>query len=455
PVGAGAAGAGPEPADYLSAPRAELVGESAALVPAGTSDPWDADPLEVTGGMMMGATPSETLLEVYRLFFFALEWLEASFLVRQTSRRVSKESEDETTVSLIHDGFGRGLVDWAAREEERPGDHFGLLIAAVGDTIHWDEPIDGSADPTYRYAVNLRWKSCLVTATLRHITFVNGDFRNSTFVGCEFEGVTFVNCLLDGVSFSDCRFRGPVKRLPEFTGEEKAELESSDFDLLSFTLPLPAASASVVRSLSRYRELAEPGTIDELYSLTSGLPATPSRGESAYAVPASEGGLLMYGGRLSSLVFGRCEFPDDGSVALRDLAGTSLEFAEQAVGSIELRNVALRGLTISAPLDYESTAGDGIDLHAYYSLLQNVWISAHVPGSAVFDDCPVWQLANGSTTFRIDDEKSFVRGRLVLDDAGRSALEKTATKVDYRSTPAKRELLLRRAAVQETGITPT
>lgn len=55
-----------EPVDYLSAPRAELVAASADLVPSGTRDPWDADPTEVTGGMMMGATPWETLVEVFR-----------------------------------------------------------------------------------------------------------------------------------------------------------------------------------------------------------------------------------------------------------------------------------------------------------------------------------------------------------------------------------------------------
>ena len=439
------------PVDYLSAPRAELVSDPAALERSGTRDPWDTDRDEVTGGMMMGATPAETLIEVYRQYFFALEWLQASYLVRRTYRSVSHRQIDETTVSLIHDGFGRGLVDWASRDEERPAEHFGLLIAAVGETIRWVAPIDGTADTSYRLAVNLRWKSCLVTATFRHMTFVNCDFRNSTFVGCEFEGVTFVNCLLDGVSFSDCMFRGEVPRLPDLTDEEKDELKSSKFDLLSFSLPLPSGTEHVIRSLVRYREIRDLPATATLYSLTSGLPVTPSRGEAGYDVPAVEGGLVMYGGRLSSLVFGRCTFPDGGRVALRDLTGTSLEFAEQAVGNIELRNVALRGLTISAPLDYIRTPGDGVELSAYFSLLQNVWISARVPGSAVLEDSRVWQLANTSTDFAVTSPNSPpIRGHLELDDEDMNGLAETALKVDYRSIPAKRELTLRRENAKNT-----
>ncbi len=437
-----------EPVDYLLASRADLVSASAERTPSGGRDPWDTDPDEATGGMMMGAAPWETLVEVFRQYFFALEWLEASILVRQTNRGVSVQQSDKTTVSLIHDGFGRGLVDWAGREEERPGEHFGLLIAAVGETIKWGTPIDGAEGAAYRFPVNLRWKSCLVTATFRHMTFVNCDFRNSTFDGCDFEGVTFVNCLLDGVSFIDCTFTGDVPRLPDLTHAEKEELKSSKFDLLSFNLPLPSDAERIIRSLVRYREIADVTSDTTLYSLTSGLPVTPSRGETGYDVPPSKGGLVMYGGRLSSLVFARCRFPDAGRVALRDLTGTSLEFAEQSVGNIELRNVAIRGLTISAPLDYSRTQDDGVELYAYYSLLQNVWISANVPGRAELDDCGVWQLANGSTDFVVDAEKSGMRGRLQLDDEGMRKLAETAMKVDYRSIPAKRELTLRRENAQ-------
>ncbi len=455
------------PLDYLDAPRAslrsddsgqdalrEFAGGSWDLAPAGDRDPWDTDTASVTGGMMMGATPLETLLEVFRQYFFGLDWLEASVLIRQTKRELSSRSKvkDETTVSLIHDGFGRGLVEWALQDKERPEEFFRLIIAAVGETIHWDQDVDGSKDPEYRFAVNLRWKSCLVEAKFRHVTFVNCDFRNSTFVDCEFEGVNFVNCLLDGVSLDKCVFRGDVPRLDTLSPEELAELKSTNIDVRSFVLPLAESERRVLRSLDRYRERSADGPVPAddgtgLFSLTSGLPAITRRGETGDEVPATEGGYVMYGGRLSSLVFARCEFVDKGRVALRDLVGTSLEFAELSAGDIELRNVALRGLTISAPLDYVYSTGDPVvEVYAYNSVLQNVWVSDRVPGGIEFEESGVYQLARQNPEFDIKlTGDTGVWGRLELTETEMSPnkvaeLAGIAAKVDYRSTPAKLEL---------------
>ncbi len=464
------------PIDYLEAPRAELRKASDGktdslkrfirpnnrdLAPAGERDPWDTDPGSLTGGMMMGAAPWEALLEVFRQYFFALDWLEASVLIRQTKREVSARAADETTISLIHDGFGQGLVEWARQDRERPEEHFRLLIAAVGETIRWDEVVDGRVDRTFAYAVNLRWKSCLVNAKFKNVTFVNCDFRNSTFVDCEFEGVRFVNCLLDGVSLDGCTFTGDVPRLDP---HELPALGASDFDVRSFRVPLAEEDHGILRSLDRYREYSVPADLGPeagLYSLTSGLPAVPLRGlgasEAGDKVPAVTGGFAMYGGRISSLVFARSRFVDGGKVALRDLAGTSLEFAEQEAGSIELRNVALRGLTVSAPLDYEHRKGDPeLEIYAYNSALQNVWVSRRVRGGIEFDGCGIYQLARHDKEFRVELTDSGVWGRFELnelqpdlDPTKFPELEAIALKVDYRSTPAQRELEDRRKAAKK------
>lgn len=446
--------------DWLIACRREI---AATLdVNERQQDPWENDPFDVTSGGMMGLTPLSVVGEELRRLLFALEWMYMSDLVRFTS-----PEEGRTIVTLIHDGFGRGLNDWAESNADRATTALNRLTAAVGESLTWDEPVDGTVDAEgqasasgSRLVVNQRWKSCRISGTFRAIVFMNCDFRNSSFVNCDLTGVTFVNCLLDGVTVVDSTINGAVGPIdPSSAGS------SGRGQLPAFAHWDPAAAVE----LSRYRE--ELPTAEWLYSETSGLPAVPRIAPTGEEFPFTmhAGGLAVYGGRLSSLMFGKCVFADDAMLSLRHVAGTSLEFAEQSEGRIQLYDVAIRGLTISASVEDDSDDRDAsnIEITAEKAVLQNVWFSSDLHGSASFSDSRIWQLFNGTKDdFTVsvsnsayhglwntqpprDDsapEKEFEEGMTV---AAAKLIRTTALKVDYRRSPAQFERKLRDATLSE------
>jgi hypothetical protein len=209
--------------DLLSVPRTEAVTAARLRLPIEevqdsplaelgiVMSPWEADPEGLSAGPMLGYPAPEVIVEELRRFAFALEWLTTSSLIRPTSPAV-----DCTMLSLIHDGFGEALEDWADSEQTGPAAALVLLTGAQGDVFDWtlDDPegcwpqFDGAGQD--RTIVNLRWRNCRVTARFRHIVFANCDFRGTRFENCSFEGTVFINCLLDGATFGDCEVVGPV-----------------------------------------------------------------------------------------------------------------------------------------------------------------------------------------------------------------------------------------------------
>lgn len=412
---------------WLTARRDEFVSGDPDLFSAVTGSQGSNS----TAGPMMGFSRSAVLIEELRRYFFALEWLVASDLVRRTS-----PEGGTTMIALVHDGFGRGLSEWAAGNAEDARGATSRLTATVGKTLTWEpsvhagepDPFDGSrADQGIRYA-NLRWRSSRIAEVrFRKVVFINCDFRWTSFDKCEFEGVTFVNCLLDGVEFSNCGVIGGVSEAPRVPPGER---------------PLPSfvvRGAELVRLLDRYREssISEGSDVEKrkLISWTAGLPAVPvspaleqdlkngllSGFQHQEWTPESSG-LMICGGRLSSLMFAHCHGPLGadgtpeamGTVALRHVAGTSLEFGEQGAGSIQLADVAIRGLTISPPVwvsTDEVLSGDRehridvghIRLEVLDSQLQNVWLSTPLRGQAEIRNSVLWQFfnANGQEDFTV------------------------------------------------------
>lgn len=414
---------------WLTARRDDLVNEDDELL----ESIHGAKGGDGSSGPMMGFSRSAVLLEELRRYFFALEWLEASDLIRRTS------PEDGTTmVTLVHDGFGRGLTEWADSYAEDARTATSRLTATVGKTLTWvrsarkdePDPFDGSETELGRRYVNLRWRSSRVSeVSFRKVVFINCDFRWTSFDRCRFEGVTFVNCLLDGVEFSACTIVGGVTEAPTVPRGER---------------PLPSffiKGIELAAILDRYREtVLDPETADSernLISWTAGLPAVPA--SSSLVTSLKEGsleargfryqwwdpqtsGLMIYGGRLSSLMFAGCHGPLDahgtqtamGAVALRHVAGTSLDFGEQNAGSILLADVAIRGLTISPPVwmseeelstgDRESRGGvDDLFLEIRDSQVQNAWLSTPLRGRAEIKDSVIWQFfnSNGRDAFNV------------------------------------------------------
>lgn len=422
--------------------------------------PWATDAGGLSCGPLLGFPAPWVALEEARRFAVALEWLRASSLIRFKS-----SERGGTLVSLIHDGFGSALKDWARehRAQARPDEWLHLLTAAYGEQLDWRRP-DGSAwEPfagspaTPRYVINQRWRDCTISARFEQVVFVNCDFRGSRFEHCDFKGVTFVNCLLDNAVFGECAVLGSAGEPtgPYVPGKEKDHLPA-------FVVQVERAVASMHR---RYRGLPETESV-ELLSMTSGLPAfsrdaivepLPSAVGITGGVPPS-GGLTFYGGRLSSLMIRNCRFDADGSLSLRHIAGSSLDIVEQVQGSFQIFDCAIRGLSVTRPVESEPSRDVGtehITLRIESSKVAHVWIGDGVVGTGAVTNSLVLQLMNTSQLFAFEaQEVGYVdlvnivagfTGNAVrdIDESSfgdRELADVLRYRMDYRSVPGRAEL---------------
>jgi hypothetical protein len=451
--------AGSVAVDLLSAPRAVVAVSAGMHVPADTStgsalgelgiavSPWEVDPEGLSAGPMFGYPAHDVVIEELRRFAFALEWLTTSSLIRLTSPAV-----DCTMLSLIHDGFGEALENWADSEDSGPAPALTLLTGAQGDVFEWIRRDAEERWPQFdgtdrdRTIVNLRWRNCRVTARFRHVVFANCDFRGTRFEECHFEGTVFVNCLLDGATFGDCEIVGPVSE--PATAYDKEGMPS--FALNGLDAPTRTA-------LSHYRD--EDFSGPELYSVTSGIAVTNrpgTRSELLEWAPQT-GGLTMYGGRLSSLMVRSGRFRDGGELALRHIAGSSLDITEQGAAKIQIFGSSIRGLSISRGVgDLGKQLGD-VQLTVQGSVLANTWFDEGLTGTARFDFSIIWQLLNVSerSSYQVTMENCTRYGAVNIGDtttagpqadfaedgiADRSDLVHQARLMAYRREPAMVEL---------------
>ena len=345
---------GVETVDWITVQRQQLLVRTDE-VPELDKSP---DPDDLSAGVLLGRSPVESLLEEYRSFYFAVEWLRICELIRITTPEA-----DKTMVSLIHDLFGDGLIRWSSAAI---GNHSGVTVedavnqfsALRGVRISWKNETDTKRLSESPLLVNLRWKYCDVAADFKDLTFVNCDFQGTVFRDCTFEGVHFANCTLDDVEFIDCTVAGSPTLMPssaDFPREERSRLGTQpSFLLMPHTVTESDSLRAVLKSLSWYAEpRKELTTKSALYSFTAGLAARPSSRfdkERGLSFEAHSGGLTMLGGRLSSLKVRNCDFGSDGWMSLRQVAGTSVEFAEQTHLRLETFDTAIRGLTITRPV---------------------------------------------------------------------------------------------------------
>lgn len=423
--------------------------------------PWQLDKGDETSGALLGLRQTESAIEELRSFHFALEWLRMCELIRVTSTEPGK-----TMVSLIHDRFAEGLERWRDAPEQSTGikQAIARVSAIKGEVLDWSAEND--EEPLI--IVNARWIACRITRRFAGTTFVNCDFRGSTFVDCEFKGTSFINCVLDDVEFLDCRIIGRPSPLPtQLTEKQKRERPA-------FQVSAP----KWVPVLNRYREAGDVDTTT-LFSRTAGLPALPTAigKKHPQLIPFIDeshddgltasgdglpqpGGLTMFGGRLSSLKFRACEFPRDGWLSLRHVAGSSVELAEQDEARIEVFAAALRGLTVTTAID--ALRGDGQQdahdprdapfvLEISDSVVINTWFGARLNGRAKLTNCVVWQVFNASEAFVVELPRSLLLGGVNVDNDSAEApidlvpgtiyqllesVEAASQSIDYRRTAA-------------------
>lgn len=408
-----------EPAEYdlLSVPRSKVAEQAGICAPAVRSEnaalaelgipaaPWEVDPEALSAGPMFGFPPYEVLIEELRRFAFALEWLTTSSLIRQTSPEA-----EITMLSLIHDGFGDALENWADAEDNGPAEALNLLTAAQGETFEWMRANKDEYWPQFdgaqhnRVMVNLRWRACLVNARFRHVVFANCDFRGTRFEKCHFEGVVFVNCLVDGATFGDCDIVGSVTK--PSTAVDKPGMPS---------FVLSGVDASIRDALSHYRGQDFSG--EEIYSVASGIAVTNRMGTRSTLLEWTphRGGLTMYGGRLSSLMLLSGRFRDGGELSLRHTAGSSLDITEQGAAKIHIFGSSIRGLSISRRVGDALGESGEVELVVQDSTLANTWFDDGLTGAAVFQNSTVWQLLNVSDRFHVVLDKCIRFGAVNIE----------------------------------------
>lgn len=459
--------------DWAVAPSRVLRKQILSRVKPQSPTVSDDDESPVTAGPLMGQSPAAVLIEECRRYFLAVQWLEAGEIVR-----LSPTDDDSSVVSLTHDGFGQGLNEWADDHDSDPDTDLHRVTAAVGEVFQWPDAQRDDAENPFRRGryVNLRWRSCrVVKAKFIGIVFMNCDFRGTAFVECVFEGVSFVNCILDGVQFDECTIRGRSTELEN----ELAEGRMRTTSMPSF---IDRKNLEEIPLLAHYGERPVPDA-DVIYSPRPGVAVQPARFLGAASaddgtqfsiatasglsgvtstVDEQRGGLVMYGGRVSSVAFYGCRFVADGEVSLRHVRGTSLDFVEHTGGRVELYDAYLRGVSVSTPvLAREERAARHLGFQALDSHLENVWFSTALTGLVELQGSEVWQLFNASAGESgglevVNDarRRSDVLGAVDLADADAApdpeAVRRAAGLIDYRSA-RDQALLERRAEVPRSS----
>lgn len=408
------------------------------------------DPTDATAGPLLGYKPGDVLIEEIRRVVFAQHWLEESQIVRTSS-----SDGRLTMLSLTHDGFADALEYWARFREPVPSDALYLLTAAKGREFDWlagegvPVALDGKSAKTGTVTlVNLRWQDCRVSAKFRRVVFVNCDFSGTRFTNCTFEGVSFVNCLLDKTSFEDCTIGGNVRRIEPVKRDDRAQVKEGRpwFRV--------ASDRATISELDHYQlDGRSPRTkgVEHIYSSTSGKFASPwgEQADASTEFCREDGGLTMYGGRLSSLMIRACTFESGSRLSFRFIAGSSLDIVETSTCNLDMVSAAVRGLTITAAPDASSETE--IDVAIHDTLINNCWFGDNLKGSARFDDCQVLQLLSLSKAeaFKVTIERSVtdgVRNAKVLetaarqrpsnwmaDEGERKEVAEGAKKMDYRT----------------------
>lgn len=385
---------------------------------------------DVTSGPMMSKSAVETLFEELRRVAFAIEWLVATQIVRR---------DWDGVLTLVHDGSGAALRDWADADYDETRIALRQLTGARGEDYIWRGREIGGDKQTV--IANLTWRDCQITSNFRNVVFVNCDFRGSRFEECRFQGVTFVNCLLDDTNFENCRIFGEAR-----LRRVKRQGPSGDSDSGSGTSgrghneivrgrarvapsflvkARPAEVAPFLRYLetvqqTRSRSKLEAETPSGFFSDTSGKAAIPGPPPSPHLadifalagrgwkkgdgvtdnIPPARGGIAMLGGRVCFLTIYKCSSHEGGSFAFHHVSGDGIDLVEQLGGKVVIHDAAVRGISVSRDSRRSSSGhleeSPRIELRVHDSLVTHLYFSDELKGSVDFDNSVVFMLINAS-----------------------------------------------------------
>jgi hypothetical protein len=151
-------------------------------------------------------------------------------------------------------------------------------------------------------------------------------------------------------------------------------------------------------------------------------------------------------------MFRHCTF-EDGVLALRRIAGLSLDVVEASGGRFEIFDCAIRGLSVTRPIEeaVESPSAP-VELVIESSRVAQLWVGAGVVGAGSVNGSLVLQAANTSDRFALTMTKVGHAGLLNVDVVTGDELEgigpdqfdpdeaKQLRRMDYRSVPGRAEL---------------
>jgi len=378
----------------------------------------ELDPDSRSSGAMMGMPHPIVLIEELRRLAMAMAWMTHSHLVRMTN-----PAHDQTMISLIHDRFGVGLSKWSDEARNLPAAPIYAITAPQAGNFIWRKAPDLIGIPgKAKMIANLRWRGAFIKADFSHVVLANCDFRGTMFKECSFEGVAFVNCRLEGTMFEACRV----------VGHDSPPLSEKDDRPSSFALDVKGLDvAELTESLPRY-SLAT----DESSSLWSYLPGRPvellaeddmqeaSTKITTWAPPLA--GLVIYGGRISSLVCRGMTFEGDdplaSAVAFRHVSGAGLDIAEQAdSGSFEIFASAVRHLSITPERRVaEDHPFSSVEVSITGSAVAQTWFGENLAGKARCVDSLLIHMWNNSTAFEVSVHKCSYQGLVGCDEATES-----------------------------------
>ncbi len=161
-------------------------------------------------GRMSGQSALRTGCELVVTFERAVEWLEASALVR-TARSVSRDGiGGDRTIALVHDRLGEATIRWGQETLRVPEIGIAAVVASVGKQVLAEPAVDDAAlgPEELPEVTRLGWVGCNVTALFDGLDFRNCNFGGTIFNRCRFRNVAFEDCLMWGALFLGCIFEG-------------------------------------------------------------------------------------------------------------------------------------------------------------------------------------------------------------------------------------------------------
>ena len=187
---------------------------------------------------------------------------------------------------------------------------------------------------------------------------------------------------MDGVIFSDCLVAGLPSPRPDVSSDSATAYQVPD-------------SAVTAQALSHYRPIAAAHAV---VSDLPGLPAIP--GSEDREISLGTGGLVLWGGRISSLLIRGTQFKDDGKFCVRDAAGSGMDIVEQLeAASFEFTGCAIRHLTCSVPLNRDRSIG-AIVIEAYDCSIVQAWLGQHLRGEFAVKNSLIVDIRSASSELK-------------------------------------------------------